>query len=318
MIDIIIPAYNAHETIIETLSSIAIQTYRDKVKVYIVDDCSDKDYKKEISIFKNKLDIKYLKTDKNRGPGYARQYALDNSNGEYIVFMDADDELYNSYAIEILYNKINDENLDVVMGYFYVERENLEEHVLPTMQLICGCLHGKIYRRKHLIDNNIRFNNSRYSEDNSFNGIAINSTEKVIVTEDILYVYRNTENSLTRDPKKLLKKYTSYLHNILWLILNLKKRNLPSESLAYILTSCYTYVYSEVKYFKDVDFSKLYRDCSRFEEIYSEYDKYIPDDITRQCLNGHINHNQVLSDYVLEDFKNFRNKFERKQVSMHD
>lgn len=318
MIDIIIPAYNAHETIIETLSSIAIQTYRDKVKVYIVDDNSDKDYKKEISIFKNKLDITYLKTDKNRGPGYARQYALDNSNGEYIVFMDADDQLYNSYAIEILYNKINNEGLDVVMGYFYVERENLENHELPTMQLIGGCLHGKIYRRKHLVDNNIRFNNSRYSEDNSFNGLAINTTEKVIITEDILYVYRNTQNSLTRDTKKLVKKYTSYLHNILWLILSLKKRNFPEDSLIIILANCYTYVYSEVKYFKDVDFSKLYRDCFKFEEIFSEYEKYTSDDYIKQCLNGHISHNQVLSDYVLEDFNNFRKKFKRNQVSIDD
>ena len=49
MIDLIIPAYNAHDFISDLLFSVASQTISDKINVIIVDDCSKKDYKdKEI------------------------------------------------------------------------------------------------------------------------------------------------------------------------------------------------------------------------------------------------------------------------------
>ena len=118
MIDIIIPAYNAHETIKDTLESIASQSIKDKINVYIINDFSDKDYSEEISIFKNKLNVKEINTGKNMGPGYARQLGIDSSNSEFIVFIDADDEFYNNKAIEILYNTIKENKCDVVVGSF--------------------------------------------------------------------------------------------------------------------------------------------------------------------------------------------------------
>ena len=55
MIDIIIPAYNAHNTIKKTLISICMQTVKDKINVYIIDDCSNEDYKEIINIFSTNL-----------------------------------------------------------------------------------------------------------------------------------------------------------------------------------------------------------------------------------------------------------------------
>ena len=50
MIDVIIPAYNAHETIIRTLSSIAMQLNRKDLKVTIVND-GGKNYNDIVNIF---------------------------------------------------------------------------------------------------------------------------------------------------------------------------------------------------------------------------------------------------------------------------
>ena len=91
MIDIIIPAYNSSDSIIGTLASIAIQRIKDKAKIYIIDDCSSDDYSKVLSLFEDKLDITYIRLDKNMGPGYARQVGIDSSNSEYIVFIDSDE-----------------------------------------------------------------------------------------------------------------------------------------------------------------------------------------------------------------------------------
>lgn len=79
MVDIIIPAYNAHKTISKALLSICMQTIKDKINVYIIDDCSDHDYKKIINKFKDRINITQYKLDKNSGPGVARQYGLDHS-----------------------------------------------------------------------------------------------------------------------------------------------------------------------------------------------------------------------------------------------
>ena len=84
MIDVIIPTYNSQRTIVETLSSLSIQRIKDKLKIYIVDDCSDDNYDKEISLFKDRLDITYIRNSRNMGPGYSRQVGIDNSNSDYI------------------------------------------------------------------------------------------------------------------------------------------------------------------------------------------------------------------------------------------
>ncbi|MCI8777804.1 MAG: glycosyltransferase family 2 protein [Bacilli bacterium] len=57
MIDIIIPAYNAKETIFKTLASISLQTIKNCLNVYIVNDASDYNYQEEISFLKNWINI---------------------------------------------------------------------------------------------------------------------------------------------------------------------------------------------------------------------------------------------------------------------
>ena len=72
MVDIIMPAYNSHNTIVKAISSVATQTYRNQIRLYIVDDCSDYGYDEQIAVFKDLLNIKVFRLDKNSGPGVAR------------------------------------------------------------------------------------------------------------------------------------------------------------------------------------------------------------------------------------------------------
>ena len=58
-IDIIIPAYNAHDTLNKTLMSIAIQTYKD-YKVTIVNDCSVNDYKDLVKHYSKYFNIEEI------------------------------------------------------------------------------------------------------------------------------------------------------------------------------------------------------------------------------------------------------------------
>ncbi len=80
MIDIIIPAYNAHETIRKTLMSICIQNNVKDLNIYIIDDCSDEPYDYLIDEFNKYLNIKIERLNKNSGPGVARNRGLEISN----------------------------------------------------------------------------------------------------------------------------------------------------------------------------------------------------------------------------------------------
>jgi len=92
IIDIIIPTFNRAEKIIQTLISIQESNYpKDKLIVYIIDDCSTEDLSKLKDFVKRcKLKIKLLKTQKNSGPANARNLGVKNSNSKFIFFTDDD------------------------------------------------------------------------------------------------------------------------------------------------------------------------------------------------------------------------------------
>ena len=86
-LDIIIPAYNAHDTLEKTLMSIAIQTYKD-YSVTIVNDCSIKDYDELVEQYSKYFRIEEITIGKNLGPGVARKIGLAYTKSPYILFID--------------------------------------------------------------------------------------------------------------------------------------------------------------------------------------------------------------------------------------
>ena len=215
MIDVIIPAYNAHNTIEKTLASIAYQENIKQLKVYIVNDASDCDYSKEIKFFKKFMDVKEIKLSKNSGPGVARQFGIDNSSSEYIVFIDADDVFSNPHALSTLYNSIDESDADIVVSSFY---EILNDYSKKEYKYNTIWVHGKIYRRKFLEDNSIRFNNTRANEDNGFNQLILLHNSKVEYIEDFTYLWMFNKNSITRinNYEYEFNGLEGYIYNMIW------------------------------------------------------------------------------------------------------
>lgn len=305
MIDVIIPVYNSYDTICDSLASLSIQTIKDDVLVTIVDDDSEKDYYDQIDVFKNDLNINYLKLDSNRGPGAAREYGLMNTMREYIVFLDADDQFMDCYSLERLYNEINSRQLDLVIG------SDLEEGKGININNY-GNLHSKIYRRSHIINNNIHFNYSRYSEDNSFNQIVMNTTSKVLKMDDIFYIYRYNTNSITNDKSKKIKIMMSYIFNMIWTVKELEKRNVYKGNINNIICFCYVYVYKQIKEdFTDTDYSKLYKLCYKLEDTFEEYNNYHCDDDIFNLISNEIICSNTYKQSIIADFNNFRLNFKR-------
>jgi glycosyltransferase involved in cell wall biosynthesis len=199
MIDIIIPAYNAHKTLPNTLSSIAIQTAANLVKVIIVND-GGLSYEKEIEFFRNNLDIKLINTE-NAGPAIARQIGLESSSNPYIMFIDADDVFSNVFSVATLFFRINEnEKAICVNSKFVSELENGDYKVFNNKEFIW--LFGNIYRRDFIEKNNIRFPVFSANEDLIFNLEiqikAMQMDKEIVYLQDPTYIWKFNPNSITR------------------------------------------------------------------------------------------------------------------------
>ena len=305
MVDIIIPAYNAHETIIRVLSSLQIQININLAKIYIINDCSKKNYKTEISMFNEKLNIVELKTLKNLGPGGARQYGLNNSNAKYIIFLDADDQFYNPYSFNLLYSVINNDGFDLVYSREYVEKEKMDYYNH-------GSLHGKIYRREYIEKNNIKFNNTRYSEDTSFNQIIKHSSNNIKEIDYITYLYLDNDTSITKNSNRAYL-LLMYIYNMIWVCLELKKRSLEESKIISVILFVY------IKIFKEItgnDKKNIYKDIYikgyRLEFLYKTYEKNINYDSIINTIRELFQCNFESAMCIYKDFQLFRKKFKVK------
>ena len=124
MVDIIIPVYNASQTLPKTLDSIINQKVSCDYIVTIIDDCSSDDYSNIINEYKDKIKINYKRLDKNGGAGIARNEGLKITSGEYIVFLDSDDLFYDENSLEKLYINIKMGLYDTVVGMELDESKN--------------------------------------------------------------------------------------------------------------------------------------------------------------------------------------------------
>lgn len=203
MIDVIIPAYNSHDTIIRTLSSIAMQLNREELVVTIVNDGGNS-YDEIIKTFSPLIKIKEIGYETNRGPGYARQYGIDNTKEDFIVFIDADDTFYEACSLSLMAKPMKDTSAKFLISPFLQLGKNCEQ---APVQANLVWVFGHIYRRSFLKEHNIRFTSTRANEDVGFNNmcylIAANEMgeEGGKILTSVTYEWHYNEASITRRGK---------------------------------------------------------------------------------------------------------------------
>ena len=92
---IIVPVYNRPEEVDELLSSLSSQVYK-QFEVLVIEDGSTTTCEHIVAQYREQLDIKYY-LKKNSGPGSTRNYGAKRSNGEYLIIIDSDCILPQSY-----------------------------------------------------------------------------------------------------------------------------------------------------------------------------------------------------------------------------
>lgn len=118
-ITIVIPVYNVEAYIEDCLRSVIAQTYKGEIECVIVDDCTPDGscdvIEKFIKEYIGNIQFKLLHHDNNRGLSAARNTGIDAATGEYIYFLDSDDEITPD-CIELLATPLTKKKYDFVIG----------------------------------------------------------------------------------------------------------------------------------------------------------------------------------------------------------
>lgn len=220
LITVIVPVYNVEQYLRQCLDSILNQTYQE-IEVLLINDGST-DASDEICREYAERDnrIRYF-VKENGGLSDARNYALDRAEGEYVTFVDSDDFLMEQ-ALEKLYATSLLGESDLVVGFFcYFEepyfqlftKEHFPElpityvdslyalHQMDEMVdvnfLRFSTAWGKLYKLS-LFDG-IRYPYGKYAEDQFTTWRLYLKSEKIAVSNQVVYAYRHNPNSLSNN-----------------------------------------------------------------------------------------------------------------------
>jgi len=116
LVSIIIPFYNEEEYLAKAITSAVGQSYA-PLEIILVNDGSVDRSLDIAKSFKDKLvNVKLISTE-NKGLSHARNVGMSVASGEYISFLDSDDELCPA-AIATWIAKIQESEADIVIGKF--------------------------------------------------------------------------------------------------------------------------------------------------------------------------------------------------------
>lgn len=118
MISVIIPVYNAENSIEKTINSILEQTY-ELFEIIIVNDGSQDNSLCVCNELSNKDDRIHVFDKKNGGVGSARNYGIIHAKGKYITFVDADDYLETD-ALMKMSSKRKGDSTELIFGEYAI------------------------------------------------------------------------------------------------------------------------------------------------------------------------------------------------------
>lgn len=249
-VSVIIPLYNARDFLKMTIDSVLNQTLKG-VEVVVVDDCST-DGSLELcrELYGNNERVKIIKQPKNGGPGAARNTGIRSASGEYVAFVDSDDEILPD-AMQNMFEAVKKFDADIVHNTRFCYALPDEEGNMPLQMIddnvltftwdtdinaytevtllsddfdsrledwknrrINWSVCTKLIRREFLLSNEILFSDMKLAEDMVFCFECLFRTNKYVIVPGGGYIYRMVTSSLTHGKKSsahVLKALTSQI-----------------------------------------------------------------------------------------------------------
>ena len=237
-LDFLVPMYNENENIIKPLlDSIAIQQNINFKQIGVII-CCDGGSAKITNDFISQypFTIEFYQCE-HKGVSATRNACLDKSKAEYVMFCDADDMFYNACGLWIIFREI-ETGFDSLVSVFIEETRNPETKKVEYVnhEMDSTFVHGKVHRRKYLIEKDIRWNEKlTIHEDSYFNILCQNLSQNVKYCQTPFYLWKWRDESVCRhDPKYILKTYKNMLDSNEELIKEFLSRAMQEKALFFI------------------------------------------------------------------------------------
>lgn len=212
-ISVIIPCYNCESFIHDTLNSLVKQTYQD-FEVVCVNDGSTDGTLTVLGDWKKKEILAIRIVDQvNGGVSSARNAGIRAAEGNYILFLDADDSYHPEY-IERLSAAIEESDADVAycwlsrnldiltrklqaVSIVYQTQEEAMNNLLYSMSKVG--FYCYLYRKEILVRENLEFDVfTKHFEDREFNWKYLCHCKSAALVDIPMYYYRVNESSVTQ------------------------------------------------------------------------------------------------------------------------
>ena len=222
-VSVILPVYNCEKYLRQCLDSLTSQTLRD-IEIICVNDGST-DSSLEILNEYAAADMRFVVIDsENRGAGAARNSGIEAACGKYLAFLDSDD-WFEPDMLSAAYNAAENAKADITifrsMLYdnqtgdsipctYSLRLDRLPQHrpfavgdmECSVFRNIMGWAWDKLYNRSFVLNNDLRFQEQRTTNDMYFTFISLYKASSITTCEQYLYNQRrNVIGSLsaTRD-----------------------------------------------------------------------------------------------------------------------
>ena len=217
LISVIIPVYNTGHYLEECFRSICSQTYTD-LEILAVDDGSTDGSSTSLDVFAAKDSRIRVIHQKNAGVSAARNTGLALANGDYVAFVDSDDQLELD-MYETLIKLAEDYQADIAhCGYKRINSDGTFKDVQGTGQLLIqdsreavecllsgrffvGSLWNKLYRRE--LFHNVWFDTALNTNEDVLANVQVFRNARIVAFLDVpkYYYFDREDSSCSRTPK---------------------------------------------------------------------------------------------------------------------
>ena len=231
---IIIPAYNAEGYLSRCLDSIFSQEFED-YEVIVINDGSSDGTSVLLDGYTSKHSNLHILSQSNQGMATARNRGVNAAHGDYILFVDSDDQITEG-ALTTLANQLSGEDIiEFSSSIFNEETQTIthyplhtthctlhtgwdyfNHHRLETTPVHFVCVWQRAYRRAFLEECGLRFvNGLRRAEDDLFTTMVMLHARSVKTITDTLYIYHVRKGSITRTSNLKLDADSWHVQQIL-------------------------------------------------------------------------------------------------------
>lgn len=216
-VSIIIPVYNVEQYIVRCLESITAQEIKDIIiECLLIDDCSSDNSirvaEQFIGSYKGNITFRILRHNTNRGPSAARNTGIVAATGDYLFFLDSDDQLDHKCLMTMFDYIINYPEVDMVDANHHFIKDDGIYPGISKVELISGqkdilekaymgkvsmCSTNKLMKRDHIVNNSLYFVEGMYYEDLEWINRFFHVINSLLLIPDVTYIYEYNPLSIT-------------------------------------------------------------------------------------------------------------------------